>query len=63
MTPMQEKVLGYMKTRKGPVSADKIAKYFICSQSAASAALAWLHEQGHLELKKQGSKKLYQGKP
>lgn len=62
MTPMQEKVLGYMKTRKGPVSADKIAKYFIISKSSASAALSWLHEQGHLTMRKQGSSKLYQGK-
>ena len=59
MSPFEESVWKYLVEHKTPVSASKLSKYFIVSQSKASTALRWLAQQGLADIIQMGNTKYY----
>ena len=59
LTPLQEKVLIYLKEHKTPVLAKTLAKRFIVSESSTAAALRHLHENQLADFMKVGKQKFY----
>ena len=62
MTSTEEKIWGYLVTHKNPVSAAKMSKYFIISQSKASIALKKFADQGIADVIQIGKTKYYKVK-
>ena len=62
MTSTEEKIWGYMVAHKTPVSAAKLAKYFIISQSKASTTLKKFADQGIADVITIGKVKYYKVK-
>ena len=59
MTSTEEKIWDYMVAHKTPVSAAKMSKYFIISQSKASTALKKFADQGIADTIQIGKVKYY----
>jgi Fe2+ or Zn2+ uptake regulation protein len=62
MTPAEEKIWEYLLTHKTPVSAAKLSKYFIISQSKTSSTLKKFAEQGIADVVAIGKTKYYKVK-
>lgn len=62
MTSTEEKIWDYMVAHKTPVSAAKMSKYFIISQSKASTALKKFADQGIADVIAIGKVKYYKVK-
>lgn len=62
MTPMEEKIWNYLLTHKTPVSAAKLSKYFIISQSKASSTLKKFADQSIADVIVIGKIKYYKVK-
>ena len=62
MTSTEQKIWDYMLTHKTPVSAAKLAKYFIISQSKTSSTLKKFAEQGIADVVAIGKVKYYKVK-
>ena len=62
MTNTEEKIWNYLVTHKTPVSAAKLSKYFIISQSKASTTLRKFHIQGIADVIEIGKTKYYKVK-
>lgn len=62
MSPFEERVWEHIKNRKTPLTASQVAKYFICSQSKASAALKFFEASELVEIIKVGTTKYYKAK-
>lgn len=62
MTSTEEKIWDYMVAHKTPVSAAKLSKYFIISQSKASTALKKFADQGIADIIIIGKVKYYKVK-
>jgi sugar-specific transcriptional regulator TrmB len=60
--PNDERIWNYLVTHKTPVSAAKIAKYFIISQSKASKVLKSFADQGIADVIAIGKTKYYRVK-
>lgn len=62
MNAHEERIWNYLITHKTPISAAKLAKYFIISQSHASNALRKFEESGIVDVVKIGNAKYYKVK-
>jgi len=62
MSSLEEKLWDYLLTHKTPVSAAKLSKYFIISQSKASSALKKFADQGIADVIPIGKIKYYKVK-
>lgn len=59
LSPVERKIIEFLKTRAAPTSAEKVAKYFIYSKSHASNILKALHDKEVVELTQVGKNKFY----
>jgi Mn-dependent DtxR family transcriptional regulator len=62
MTNTEEKIWNYLVTHKTPVSAAKLSKYFIISQSKASTTLKKFADEGIADVVPIGKVKYYKVK-
>ena len=62
MTNTEEKIWTYLLEHKTPVSAAKLSKYFIISQSKASSTLKKFADSGIADVVQIGSIKYYKVK-
>ena len=62
MTHTEEKIWNYLVTHKTPVSAAKLSKYFIISQSKAASTLKKFADQGIADVTTIGKVKYYKVK-
>ena len=62
MTNTEEKIWNYLLSHKTPVSASKLSKYFIISQSKASSTLKKFADSGIADVVQIGSIKYYKVK-
>jgi len=59
MNDREERVWNYLLTHKTPVSADRLAKYFIISKSHAGSTLRKFVDAGIVDVIKIGTNKYY----
>lgn len=62
MTPYEERIWKYLLEHKTPVSASKLAKYFIISQSKAGSTLKKFADEGIADVISIGKVKYYKVK-